>query len=360
MNTLMKKLDKGTITSKLIIIALIFSGTIINTKSTIINLLLGSATMVILAIYIGKYTNIYSEYVGEKRGGLLSATLGNLPELTMGIWSLKYGMISMVKWALIGAIISNMLLVLGVSIFLGGIKYKEQSFNKNIARTNFNMLMLALSAMILMATVNYYNPLSEDLLVSISVKVAVVLIFVYLLGLIFSLVTHSNLFIVLEEKGEKESSNKKNQGINLVIILALSVALFFVSENVIRNLNIMVINHGVSENLLGILIIPLIGNIGENLASIMGALKNKVNMSIEIAIGSSIQIALFVTPLFIILAHFMGIPITFLFAPFQIIMALVAIAMAFMVFMDGKSYWFEGAILLAIYVICIISYYYMI
>lgn len=345
---------------KVIAITLVLFGTIINTKYTLINTVFSSIAMVILAVYIGNYTNLYSEYVGEKRGGLLSATLGNLPELAMGIWSLGYGMISMVKWALIGSIISNMLLVLGISSFVGGVKYREQSFNKNIARTNFNMLTLALASMILLATVNYCVPLSDGVLSSISNKVAVVLILIYGLGLIFSLVTHSNLFVISEDGNEVRSENKDRKVKILSIILILSFILFLVSENVINNLNELVKVHGVSENLLGILVVPLIGNIGENISAIMAAFKNKINMSIEIAIGSSIQIALFVTPVIMILSYAMGVTMNLLFAPVQIIIALVAVAMSFIVYVDGKSYWFEGAILLAIYLMSIISCYYII
>ena len=345
---------------KLIVITLVLVGTIINTKNALINTVFASISMIILAVYIGKYTNLYSEYVGEKRGGLLSATLGNLPELAMGIWSLGYGMVSMVKWALIGSIISNMLLVLGISSFVGGVKYKEQSFNKNIARTNFNMLTLALASMILLATVNYYVPLSSEAISSISNKVAIVLIFVYGLGLIFSLVTHSNLFVVSEDGNEVRNENKDRKIRILSIILILSLTLFFSSENVINNLNELVKVNGVSENLLGILVVPFIGNIGENISAIMAAFNDKINMSIEIAVGSSIQIALFVTPIIMVLSYTMGITMNLLFSPVQIIIALVAVAMSFIVYVYGKSYWFEGAILLAIYLMSIISCYYII
>lgn len=354
------KCEIESIISRIISAIFVLIGITINTKYTLVNTIFASISMIILAVYIGKYTNLYSEYVGEKRGGLLSATLGNLPELAMGVWSLGYGMISMIKWALIGSIISNMLLVLGISSFVGGVKYREQRFNKNIARTNFNMLTLALASMILLATVNYCSPLNNKVLSSVSNKVAIVLILIYGLGLVFSLVTHSNLFVISESENEVRSDNKDKKMKILSIILTLSLILFFVSENVINNLNELVKVNGVSENLLGILVVPLIGNIGENISAIMAAFNNKINMSIEIAIGSSIQIALFVTPVIMVLSYAMGTSMNLIFTPVQIIIALVAVAMSFIVYVDGKSYWFEGAILLSIYLMNIICCYYII
>ncbi len=123
----------------------------------------------------------------------------------MGIWSIKYGMIPMVQASLIGSIVNNMLLGLGIAVVFGGFKFREQSFNRIIARTNFNMLLLALSSMVIIATLNSYAVVKEPVLISISVKVAFLLIGIYILGLIFSLYTHNNLFVVSEHKEEKKS-----------------------------------------------------------------------------------------------------------------------------------------------------------
>jgi Ca2+:H+ antiporter len=308
---------------------------------------------------LGEFTSEISEYLGDKKGGLIAATVGNLPELMMGIWSIKYGMIPMVKSALVGSIISNMLLVLGISIFFGGLKYKDQNFNKLVARTNFNMLLLAMSAMVVMASLNKYGMLNQGVMVAISVKVAAVLVFVYILGLIFSLYTHGNLFVVSEAKDVNEIKEKGKIREIIIGIVFSSILLYILSERLISNIRGIVENYKVSQEFLGIILIPILGNVGENISAIMCSLKNKVNLSLEIAIGSSIQIALFVTPMLIVFAYAASAPMTLIFTNFQIIISLIAVGMSYFVFQDGKTYWLEGAILIAIYIMITLGYYYI-
>lgn len=325
------------------------------------NTIIYSIVVVPLAITLGELTSTISEYIGEKKGGLITAAIGNIPELTMGIWSIQYGMIPMVKASLIGSIISNMLLVLGISIFIGGIKYREQKFNKIVARTNFSMLLLAMSTIIIVAALREYNgTLSQGIFISISIKIAIVLVIIYILGLIFSLYTHGNLFIISEQTTEGKASKDRNYVKTIVELILISIILYFISERLVYNIKQTVQNYGFSQEFLGIILIPILGNAGENFSAIVCATKNKVNLSLEIAIGSSIQIALFVTPILIMISYFVGIEMTLLFTGFQIIMALIAIFMAFIVFQDGKTYWFEGAILTAIYIIVTLAYYYVV
>ena len=339
--------------------ALSFVLTFITTSSSLLNSVIYSVAVIPIAILLGEFTSDISEYIGDKKGGLLAATIGNLPELMMGIWSIKYGMVPMVKSALIGSIISNMLLVLGVSIFFGGIKYRDQSFNKLIARTNFNMLLLAMSAIIVMASLNRYGMLSKAVMISLSVKVALVLIFIYILGLVFSLYTHGNLFVVSEPKAEEESKKTGKVRIMIIGIILSSVLLYLLSERLISNIKSIVDTYKVSQEFLGIILIPILGNIGENVSAIMCSLKDKVNLSLEIAIGSSIQISLFATPLLMIFSYFTLSPMTLIFTNFQIIIALIAVGMSYFVFQDGKTYWLEGAILISIYVMITLGYYYI-
>lgn len=342
-----------------IMISIVFM--FINTSSSLINTIIYSIAVIPIAILLGELTSKISEYIGEKRGGLLAATIGNFPELMMGMWSVSFGMLPMVKSALIGSIVSNMLLVLGISIFIGGIKYKEQTFNKIIARTNFNMFLLAMSAMVIMASLNGYSKIQLNTLISISIKVSAVLIAVYILGLVFSLYTHSNLFVISEKKEENvKKSDAKYKHILILEIIVSSILLFFISEKLIYNIKQMVDYYNLSQEFIGIILIPILGNIGENVSAIMCAAQNRVNMSVEIAIGSSIQIALFVTPLLIIFSYFMGMEMTFVFSKFQILMSGIAVGMSFFVFQDGKTYWLEGAILIAIYAMITMAYYYLV
>lgn len=332
---------------------------LITLKNSIGNVIIYSCAIILIAIVLSEFTSIISDDIGEKKGGLIAATLGNIPELVIGIWSIRYGMVTMVKAALVGSIISNMLLVLGVAIFLGGIKFKEQNFNKIIARTNYNMLFMAMSSMIVLASLDKYNNLKESTIFNLSLYIAFMLIIIYILGLIFSLYTHSNLFLV-SENSEEEITNKRGNVKQILLGIVLStIILYFTSEKLILNVRDIVSCYNISQEFLGIVIIPLLGNIGENMTSIISAMKNRINLSIEIAIGSSIQITLFVTPLLIIIAFLEGAPMTFLFSGFQIIASAIAMGMSFLVFADGKSYWFEGAILIAIYVVITLAFYFV-
>jgi Ca2+:H+ antiporter len=146
----------------------------------------------------------------------------------------------------------------------------------------------------------------------------------------------------------------------LMEIVAAAVILYFVSGELIGNLKLAAEQYNLSQEFLGIILIPLLGNIGENFSAILCAVKNKVNLSLEIAIGSSIQISLFVTPLLIIFSFMKGITMTYLFSGFQIVICVIAVLMSLLVFQDGKTYWFEGAVLIAVYMVVILAYYYMV
>lgn len=337
-------------------IALMF----ISTSSSLANTIIYSLAIVPLAILLGDQTTRISDYIGQKKGGLLAATVGNVPELMMGIWSIKYGMIPMVQASLIGSIINNMLLGLGIAVVFGGFKYKEQSFNSIIARTNFNMLLLALSSMVVIATLNRYSVVKESVFISLSVKVAFLLIGIYILGLIFSLYTHNNLFVISEYKEEKKVIINKKVIESSLTLICIAVLLYFISDKLIYNIRDFIKDYKISQEFIGIILIPFLGNIGENVSTIMCAMQNKVDMSLETAIGSSIQIALFVTPVLVIFSCFMGLNMTLLFPTFHIIMCGIAVGMSFLVFQDGKTYWLEGSILLTTYTIITLAYYYIV
>jgi Ca2+:H+ antiporter len=338
------------------VIALMF----ISTSSSLVNTIIYSIAIVPLAVLLGDQTTKMSDYIGQKKGGLLAATVGNIPELMMGIWSIRYGMIPMVQASLMGSIISNMLLGLGIAVVFGGFKFKEQKFNSIIARTNFNMLVLAMSSMVVIAALNSYSVVKEAVVISISVKVAFLLIGIYILGLIFSLYTHSNLFVVSEYKEEKKVIISKKIIESIITLICISVLLYFLSDKLIFNIRELTKHYKVSQEFIGIILIPLLGNIGENVSTVMCAMQNKVDMSLETAIGSSIQISLFVTPVLVIFSCLMGLSMTLLFPVFHIIMCGIAVGMSFLVFQDGKTYWLEGSILITSYIIITLAYYYIV
>lgn len=331
----------------------------VNLDNFIFNIIIFSLAIIPLAIRLGNITSDLSSTIGEKKGGLIAATVGNMPEIMMGIWSIKIGLISMAKAALIGSIINNMLLVLGISIILGGIKYKEQKFNKNIAKTNFNMLILAMASFTIIFSINNYTNLSEITLNSIGFKISIILMCIYLLGLIFSLYTHKNLFVLGNTEEENKKVKWKDSYKNIVYIIIISILLYFISEKLIVNINLFTEEKNISPEFIGIMLLPMLGNIGENISAIMCAIKNKVNASLEIAIGSSIQIALFATPILIIFGYFLGMNMNMIFSSIQMVMLFIAVIMSYIVFADGRTYWFEGSILVAIYLIVTICYFYV-
>lgn len=311
------------------------------------------------AFILGKLTTKLSDYIGDKKGGLLSSTLGNIPELFMGVFAVKVGLNELVKATIIGSIVSNMLLVLGISVFIGGINHKEQKFNKLIARTNFNQILLVMSAIILIASLNKYGVVNESKIKFISLIIAIVFISIYILGLIFSLYTHSNMF-VLSEEITTTCENKKIPYNKIILkLILICILLYFSSKKLIGEINIVVINNGFKEEFVGIVLIPLLGNIGENFSAIIGAYKNKINLSLETAIGSSIQMALFVTPLLILISYVFYGGFSLLFSTFQIIVSCISILISYMVFQDGKTYWLEGSILIAVYIMVLLVFYYI-
>lgn len=331
----------------------------LNLNNYILNIIIFSLAIIPLAIRLGNITSDLSSTIGEKKGGLIAATIGNMPEIMMGVWSIKVGLISMAKAALIGSIINNMLLVLGISVILGGVKYKEQNFNKNIAKTNFNMLLLAMASFTIIFSISNYTSLSETTLNSIGFKISIILIGIYLLGLIFSLYTHKNLFVLGDIDEEIEEIRWQDSYKNLGYIIIISLLLYFISEKLITNISLFTEEKNISPEFIGIMLLPILGNIGENISAIMCAIKNKVNASLEIAIGSSIQIALFATPVLITFGYFFGINMNMIFSSIQMVMLFIAVIMSYIVFVDGKTYWFEGCILVAIYVIVTICYFYV-
>jgi len=304
-----------------------------------------------LAGYMGKATEEIAIYVGPRVGGLLNATFGNAAELIITIFALKAGLVEVVKASITGSIIGNLLLVLGLSMLLGGFKYKTQKFNRAAAGMHTSMLLMAVTGLIIPAVFlnTHTNPAAEPL----SLGVAAVLMLVYLLSLVFSLHTHKDVFRPSQEHSETPKWSK------LKALLVLLIATLFVvleSEFLVAGIDPVVKTLGVSELFIGVIVIPIIGNAAEHSTSVMMALKNKMEISLEIAIGSSTQIALFVAPLLVFLGYFMGRPLDLIFTSYELIVIIMATVITAMINLDGRSNWLEGAQLLSAYAIMAIAF----
>lgn len=319
-------------------------------------------SVVPLSAVISNATEQLSLYTGSKIGGLLNATMGNIPELLIGLFAVRAGYFNLVLASMAGSIIGNMLLVLGFSALLGGFKHQFQYFNKNTARSNFTLLFFAALSVIIPFTLKHALDTKMDAntaLASVSFSIAVAMLVIYISGLIFSLITHRNVFI--KQKEENLPSEKPRWKLWVSVTL-LAVTAFFIaleSEMIVDGIDHVIANYGLSEVFIGIILIPLIGNVAEHASAIIMAIKNKVDICVEIAVGSSIQIALFVAPLLILVSFFSGKPIIYVYDLFMVVAMLSAIGLSLYIFSDGKTNWLEGLVLISCYSVLGVAFFFL-
>lgn len=311
-----------------------------------------------LAGILGGATEQVSIIIGPKAGGLLNATMGNIPELFICFFAVKAGLFSMVKASVAGSIIGNMLLVLGLCILFGGVRYKFQSFDKMTARINFGMLFLALIGLIIPAAFKYLTKNNDKGILSLSFGIALVFLIIYLLGLFFSFYTHRNVFIKSETSTTLEQS-KGSIKKSIICLILVTAAIAYESNILVSSIEIISGLYNISETFLGIVVIPIIGNIAEYSSAMMMAMKDKINLSIEIAVGSGMQMALFVTPILILTSFFMGSPMNYVFSTLELITITCSIGLSLYIFQDGKTNWLEGVELLSAYTIMALAYLFM-
>ncbi|MEM1254694.1 MAG: calcium/proton exchanger [Cyanobacteria bacterium P01_H01_bin.21] len=315
-----------------------------------------------LAGWMGQATEEIAVVLGPSLGGLLNATFGNATELIIALIALNEGLITVVKSSITGSIIGNLLLVMGLSMLLGGIKFKEQDFQPVIARMNASSMNLAVIAILLPTAVDFTSPsITEPTLQRLSVSVAVVLILVYGLTLLFSMKTHAYLYDVgtAEEEGmETEHHETPNLTLWIGILLAATLVVAIESEWLVGSLEVATEQLGLSQLFTGVILLPIIGNAAEHATAVTVALKNKMDLSVSVAVGSSMQIALFVAPVLVIAGWFMGQPMDLDFNNFELIAVVVSILIANSISSDGSSNWLEGTLLLATYIIIGLAFFF--
>jgi Ca2+:H+ antiporter len=304
-----------------------------------------------LSGYMGKATEEIAIYVGPRLGGLLNATFGNAAELIITIFALRAGLQDVVKASITGSIIGNLLLVAGLSMFLGGLKHKTQKFNRNAAGMHTSMLVMAVVGLIIPAVFLGGNHGAKAQ--TLSIGVAVLLMLVYILSLVFSLHTHKDVFRPTQEHNEHSEWSKAKA---LTVLLVATAFIALESEFLVSGIDPVVKTLGLSELFIGVIIIPIIGNAAEHSTAVMMALKNNMEIGLEIAIGSSTQIALFVAPLLVFLGYFLGNPLDLLFTSYELVAIVMGIVITSVVNMDGRSNWLEGAQLIAAYIIMALAF----
>lgn len=323
-----------------------------------------------LAGWMGTATEEIAVVVGPSLGGLLNATFGNATELIIALIALNAGLVNVVKASITGSIISNLLLVMGFSMLLGGLRFKEQSFQPIVARVNASAMNLAVIAILVPTAVdvtsNGITPLSTE---TLSVAIALVLIAVYGLSLLFSMKTHSYLYdagLADMDPDELASSNlapddpeaKVNLWLWIGVLLGATLLVAVESELLVDSLEVATSSLGLTELFTGVILVPIIGNAAEHATAVTVALKDKMELSVSVAVGSSMQIALFVAPVLVLAGWVMGKPMDLNFNPFELVAVGVAVLIANSISSDGKSNWLEGTLLLAAYTILGVAFYF--
>lgn len=313
------------------------------------------AAIIPLAGFMGRATESIAIVSGPKIGGLLNATFGNAVELIIAFFALQKGLIGVVQASLTGSVIGNILLVAGLSFLVGGLKFKQQKFNKTIAGTNAAMMLLGVVvALVLPAIFAVARP---EAAMEISIGVAIVVLILYLLGLFFSLVTHRHLFNYTGDMEEEEAEWKVGKAI--LILAAATAAVAYESELLVHSIEGVSAQLGWSEVFIGVIIVAIVGNAAEHSSAILMAWKNKMDIAMEIAVGSSLQIAMFVMPVLVFASLVIGNPMSLVFTWPELAAMVLAVLLINFLAQDGETNWLEGAMALGAYVIIGIGFYFL-
>jgi Ca2+:H+ antiporter len=319
------------------------------------------------AALMGRATEELAARSGPGVGGLLNVTFGNAPELIIALFALGQGLHEVVKASIIGSIIGNILLVLGAAMLAGGIGREKQTFSRTGASIQTSMLLLAAAALVMPAIFELIEgkglprPGAEivdygSTVEHLSLAVAIVLMVTYVLGLIFSLRTHRDIFN--PDYGAEDSWGWSVRTAVLALAVA-GVGVGVMSEVLVGSISEASRAVGLSEFFIGVIVVAIVGNAAEHWVAVLVAMKDKMDLSVNIAIGSSAQVALFVAPVLVLASFFLGPhPLALVFNGFELGAILIAILIANYVTQDGESTWFEGVQLLAVYLVFGIAFYY--
>ena len=317
-----------------------------------------------LAGWMGRATEHLGARAGTGIGGLLNATFGNAAELIIALMALSQGLVGVVKASITGSIIGNMLLVLGAAMVAGGTRFSRQTFNRTAARISATSLALAAIGLVIPTVFRLgadqqpgsWSPLAEQRL---SLAIAIVLMVTYVLSLVFSLITHKDLYT-----GEGDTHDHSNGDVwpvsKALIVLAVATTLVAViSELLVGSVEAAREQLGLTEVFVGVIVVAIVGNAAEHSTAITVAFKNKMDLSLGIAIGSSVQVALFVTPVLVFASYFLGQPMNLEFTRPEIAAVLLSVWIVAEISGDGECNWLEGVQLLSVYLIIAILFYFL-
>jgi Ca2+:H+ antiporter len=311
-----------------------------------------------LAGFMGRGTEELSARAGTRVGGLINGTLGNAAELIITFFAIRAGLLELVKASITGSILGNILLVMGASLLVGGVRHGVQKFDRSQAGLDATMLILAVIALVIPSIFGHTIELvNHDAVEYLSLGVAGLMILVYALSLVYSF---RNIDDASWENGGVHAHKPTWKIWQAWAVLVVStVFIAWLSEVLVSEVEAVVEHLGWTEFFIGIVLIPIVGNVAEHLVAIQVAARNQMDLSLGVSVGSSLQIALFVAPVLVFLSLAMGNPMTLIFNEFELIALIAAILIAALVAQDGESNWMEGVQLLVVYVILAMAFFFL-
>ena len=362
MRALFAEIRRSPLLWLLVFVPVLFIADHFRPQSHSLLFVLSILAIVPLAALLSHATECVAARTGDAVGGLLNATLGNLTELVIAVTALRAGEYMLVKASLVGAIVTNTLFMLGASFLLGGLKHHTQEYNRVNARVQAGLLFLATIAMLIPSAIASTESVQATAFSqNLSLGLAVVLIIVYGLSMVFSLGTHRELFVSAEpDKPGTEHDKPWPMTLALIVLAGVTILVALVSEVFVGSVQKAAADFGMTPAFVGFIVVALVGAAAEMASAFSGACKNRLDLSVGIALGSASQIALFVAPVLVLLSYVVGpAPMDLHFWPGAVVMILIATLTAALVTNSGRSAWFVGVLVLVVYAIFAMSLYLM-
>ena len=356
LSPLLKEIRHNPLLWLLVFVPVVFAAETLAPDAHTLLFLLSVLSIVPLAGLLSHATESVAAKTGDAVGGLLNATLGNLTELVIALTALRAGQYMLVKASIAGAIVTNTLFMLGASFLLGGLKHHVQEYNRAGARFQAALLFLAVIALLVPSAIANVDRAPGAVTQALSLGLAVLLIVAYGLGMLFSLKTHRELFAGAGHAEEGEAPWP--MGIALVTLAGVTVLVALVSEVFVESVQEAAVSFGMTPAFVGFIVVALVGGAAEMASAFSGARKNRLDLSVGIALGSASQIALFVAPVLVLLSYVLGPnPMSLEFWPGAVSMMLIATLTATLVTNSGRSAWFVGVLLMMVYTVFAMTLY---
>ena len=357
MNPLLKEIRHNPLLWLLVFVPVVLAAAKLKPNAHVLLFVLSVLAIIPLASLLSHATESVAAKTGDAVGGLLNATLGNLTELVIALAALRAGQYMLVKASVAGAIVTNTLFMLGASFLLGGLKCHVQEFNRVSARMQAGLLFLATVALLVPSAISLADSAAaEEFTQKLSLSLALLLIVAYGLGMLFSLKTHRELFASAEHVDEGEAPWPIR--LALVTLAGVTLLVALVSEVFVESVQEAAVAFGMSQAFVGFIVVALVGGAAEMASAFSGARKDRLDLSVGIALGSASQIALFVAPVLVLLSYVIGpAPMDLRFWPGAVVMMLIATLTAALVTNSGRSAWFVGVLVLMVYLIFALTLY---